>query len=396
MKLSVVIVNYNVKYYLEQCLRSVEKATQSISTEIFVVDNASSDGSLEYLKSKFPEIIFIQNEENLGFAKANNIAIRKSRGEYILLLNPDTLVAETTILKCIELMNNHPDAGGTGVRMLNTNGTFAYESRRGFPSPLTSFFKITGLCKFFPHSQLLGKYYLRFLDENKINQIDVISGAFMFLRKEALEKAGLLDEDFFMYGEDVDLSYRITKAGFQNYYAPYPIIHYKGESTKKDSFRYIQVFYDAMLIFFRKHYPHHTVIFSFPIKAAIYFRASIAYANQSIKKMKRKVGFKEQGKSPCFLILGNEKTMRDVRWLCQKNKLTAKHHYLITNETSLPKNIFNEGGKNQSYTHLIYDEKVFPHSAMIDHLYSLPSKEAEIGIYSPDEKIIITPQKIYH
>lgn len=394
MKLSVVIVNYNVKYYLEQCLHSLQKAVESIQTEIFVVDNASGDKSLEYLKPRFPGVTFIDNKENLGFAKANNQAIRISRGEYVLLLNPDTLVGENTIRQCIEFMDNHPDAGGTGVKMLNPDGTFAYESRRGLPTPLTSFFKITGICNLFPKSKFFGKYYLRYLNEHEVNRIDVISGAFMMLRKDALDKAGLLDEDFFMYGEDVDLSYRITKAGYRNYYIPVPIIHYKGESTKKD-FRYIRIFYGAMLIFFHKHYPHYGVFFSIPIKAAIHLRALAAFGNQALKKTTRSKKQDSQTAQPRFLVLGNETTQRDVRWLCEKNKLTSRHHFLMTGDSPLLSTHFKNGSESFPYTHIIFDEKVFPHSSIIEHMQSSEIKNAEVGIYSPGEKIIITPKKIY-
>lgn len=213
MKLSVVIVNYNVKYFLEQCLVSVLKATEDITSEIFVVDNASSDDSLEYLIPRFPKVRFIENKENVGFSRANNMAIKQSTGEYVLLLNPDTLIGENVLKDCITWMDSCAKTGGLGVKMLGADGAFAFESRRGFPSPMTSFYKITGLCNLFPYSRRFGKYYLRYLDKNQINRIDIISGAYMFLRREALNESGLLDESFFMYGEDIDLSYRITLVG---------------------------------------------------------------------------------------------------------------------------------------------------------------------------------------
>ncbi|MBR6648063.1 MAG: glycosyltransferase family 2 protein, partial [Bacteroidaceae bacterium] len=254
MKLSIVIVSYNVKYFIEQCLRSVERATHHLGTEVFVVDNASTDGSCEYLTPLFPNVNFIWNKDNRGFARANNQAIKLSTGKYVLLLNPDTIVAENTLAQFVQFMDNHPDAGGAGAYMLRTDGTFALESRRGLPTPFVAFCKMSGLAGLFPKSRIWGRYYMRYLDEQQINKIEIISGAFMFLRRETLEKSGLLDEDFFMYGEDIDLSYRIMKAGYNNYFLPSRILHYKGESTVKSSYRYVYTFYQAMQLFFNKHY----------------------------------------------------------------------------------------------------------------------------------------------
>ncbi|MGD9494005.1 MAG: glycosyltransferase family 2 protein, partial [Bacteroidales bacterium] len=229
MKLSVVIVNYNVEHFLEQCLASVRLAMKGIDGEVFVVDNNSVDGSVQMVKNKYPEFILIDNKENLGFAKANNQAIRQSRGEYILLLNPDTVVEETTFSKVIDFMDRTPDAGGLGVMMVDGKGKFLPESKRGLPTPEVSFYKIFGLSSLFPRSKRFGKYHLSYLDKQKIHQVEVLSGAFMLLRSETLDKTGLLDETFFMYGEDIDLSYRILKAGYKNYSFPETrIIHYKG------------------------------------------------------------------------------------------------------------------------------------------------------------------------
>ena len=232
MKLSVVIVNYNVKYFLELCLCSLYRAIDQLPAEVFVVDNASTDGSLEYLIPRFPKVNFIANKENVGFARANNQAIALSQSEYVLLLNPDTVVGENVITDCLYFMDSHPSTGGAGVKMITGNGSFLPESKRGFPAPMTSLYKFTGLSRLFPKSHHFGNYHLRYLNENECHSVDVRAGAFMLLRKASLNKCGLLDEDFFMYGEDIDLSYRITKAGYENHYLPYPIIHYKGESTK--------------------------------------------------------------------------------------------------------------------------------------------------------------------
>jgi GT2 family glycosyltransferase len=267
MKLSVVIVNYNVRLLLEECIKSVEKALDGIEGDIFVIDNNSSDGSVEYIRERFPKVHIIANKENLGFARANNQAIRMTDAEYILLLNPDTVVYENTLRGCLDFMDANPEAGGVGVRMLTREGKVAPESRRAVPTPWVAFLKMLGLTS---------RYYMSHLPWDKPGRIEVVSGAFCMLRHKALDQIVLLDEDFFMYGEDIDLSYRLLKGGWQNWYLPYDIIHYKGESTQKSSFRYVHVFYQAMLIFFRKHYSHLSFLISLPIQTAIYFRAFMA------------------------------------------------------------------------------------------------------------------------
>ena len=250
MKLSIVIVNYNVRYFLEQTILSVYKSSVNFDYEIFVVDNNSSDDSLRMLEQKFPEVKVIANNENAGFSKANNQAIKLAKGEFVLLLNPDTIIQEDTLQKCIDKMEADAGIGGLGVKMVDGAGNFLPESKRGFPSPMAAFAKMSGLSKIFPASRTFGQYHLSFLDKNKSHEIDVLSGAFMLLRKSVLDKVGLLDEDYFMYGEDIDLSYCIKKAGFKNYYfSDTSIIHFKGESTKKGSLNYIRVFYNAMIIF---------------------------------------------------------------------------------------------------------------------------------------------------
>ena len=287
MKLSVIIVNYNVKHFLEQCLHSVYKAAKGIETEIFVVDNNSVDGSAQLVREKFPDLHFIENKENVGFSRANNQAIRKATGEYILLLNPDTVVEEDTFTKVTGFMDNHPEAGGLGIKMIDGKGNFLPESKRGLPTPWVAFYKMFGLSKLFPKSRKFGKYHLSYLNPNEIHEIEILAGAFMLLRKKALDKVGLLDEDFFMYGEDIDLSYRIILGGFKNYYFPETtIIHYKGESTKKGSLNYVKVFYNAMIIFARKHFSHGKAgIFAFIIHLAIYFRAFISIFKRIFKKI---------------------------------------------------------------------------------------------------------------
>ncbi len=275
MLLSVIIVNYNVKYFLEQALLSVRRAAKDLSIEVFVVDNNSVDDSVSMVREKFSEVKLIDNQVNTGFSVANNQAILASKGKYILLLNPDTVVEEDTFVKCLHFMEQTPDAGGLGVRMIDGSGKFLPESKRGFPTPFVAFCKTFGLSTFFPTSKIFNRYHLGFLKELDTNEVDVLAGAFMLMRRETLDKVGLLDEAFFMYGEDIDLSYRIVKGGYKNYYFPETtIIHYKGESTKKGSLNYVRTFYQAMIIFAKKHFSGtEGKFFVIMLEIAIYFRA---------------------------------------------------------------------------------------------------------------------------
>lgn len=286
MKLSIVIVNYNVRYFLEQALHSVFTAVESLDAEVFVVDNASSDDSVKLVKSKFPQVNLIENKKNVGFSVANNQAIKKAKGEYILLLNPDTLVEEDTFTKCIEFMDKDQSIGATGVKMIDGSGKFLPESKRGFPSPMVAFYKTFGFSKIFPKSKVFNQYHLGFLDDNKTWEIDVLAGAFMFMRKSVLDEVGLLDEAFFMYGEDIDLSYRIQKAGYKNYYYhDTTIIHYKGESTKKGNLNYVKTFYKAMILFAKKHFTGPLAgLFIIFLNLAIYFRAGLTVVKNIFKK----------------------------------------------------------------------------------------------------------------
>ena len=276
MKLSIVIVNYNVRHYLTACLDSVARALDDIEGEVFVVDNNSSDDSVETIIRDYLWVHLINNKENLGFSKANNIAIRQSKGEYVLLLNPDTIVGKDTLRGVVEFLDNNPKAGAAGVRMHNGDGTLAPESRRAIPTPWIAGLKMLGFTK---------RYYMSHLSWDEPGLIEVVSGAFFMVRRAALDEVGLLDEDFFMYGEDIDLSFRILKGDWQNWYLPYDIVHYKGQSTQKSDFRYVHVFYQAMLIFFRKHYSHLSFYFTLPVKIAIYFRASLALIDIIRKKL---------------------------------------------------------------------------------------------------------------
>ena len=284
LKLSVVIVNYNVCYFLEQTLLSVRRAAARLGqpVEVFVVDNNSADNSVAMVRTRFPEVILLANKDNPGFSKANNQALRLATGQYQLLLNPDTLVEEDAFRRCCGFMDAHPRCGGLGVKMLDGQGRFLPESKRGLPTPAVAFYKIFGLAWLFPKSRVFGRYHLGFLDPDQPHEVAVLSGAFMLLRRAALAEVGLLDEDYFMYGEDIDLSYRLTQGGWQNWYFPGArILHYKGESTKRTSVNYVFVFYRAMVIFAQKHFaPGRAGLFSRLINSAIWLRAGAAVAQR--------------------------------------------------------------------------------------------------------------------
>lgn len=336
MKLSIIIVNYNVKHYLDQCLVSVIKALKGIESEIFVVDNNSNDGSQKMLSDKFPSIQTIFNTENFGFSKANNQALKISKGEYALLLNPDTLVESNTFQKLIKFMDSHPEAGGLGVKMINAKGEYLPESKRGFPTPATAFYKFSGLARIFSKSKTFNKYHLGNLDPNKTHQIEVLAGAFMFLRKSVLDKIGFLDEAFFMYGEDIDLSYRITKAAYINYYFPETrIIHYKGESTKKSSINYVLVFYKAMLIFANKHFSkkNYKSLF-FLINTAIYFKAFFALLMRFAKFISFNF-IKRSPKNKRIVIVGTEKECERIQSLLEELQIKNGFIGKITSDNTI-------------------------------------------------------------
>ena len=364
MKLSVIIVNYNVRYYLEQCIYSVQRAAEGLEYEIFVVDNHSSDDSIRYLKKRFKDSInLIECSHNQGFAKANNIAIRQSEGEYVLLLNPDTIVGEKCIREVLDFMDAHPQAGGAGVKMYDGAGHVARESRRGLPTPFVSFLKMLGFTK---------RYYMSHLSWDEPGQIEVVSGAFMMLRREALDKIGLLDEDFFMYGEDIDLSYRILKAGYENWYVPGRIVHYKGESTQKSSFRYVHVFYQAMLIFFRKHYGHLSLLVTLPIKVAIYFRALIALIQMLYMRLRKSLGF-------------FPKRRYDIVYIYKGSKRVRSRFNAIVKRKGLTTAIDGNGC-------FVYDTSTISYEDIISDMAANPGHI--LGTYTKESNVIITPMEI--
>lgn len=287
MQLSVIIVNYNVKNLLRDCLLSVQKAAHSIDTEIIVVDNASSDGSVEMLKAEFKYVNLIANTQNLGFSKANNQGIAQAQGKYILLLNPDTLINKNTFDDCLNFSKQTNNCGGIGVKMLDANNQFLKESKRGFPTPWASLCRLSFLNKLFPNSALLNGYYLGHLSNDENHQVEVLAGAFIWIKKSIIDEIGGLDETYFMYGEDIDFSYRILQAGYHNYYlGTVTILHYKGESTDKYSFKYIKHFYDAMKIFSKKHYPRTYPLYHMGIILMIILHSIYHFFNRLFVKKK--------------------------------------------------------------------------------------------------------------
>lgn len=400
LKLSVIIVNYNVKYYLDQCIRSVLRAFEEMNTpaEIIVVDNHSADGSVDYLEQRYPQklfpmVRFVRSAHNLGFARANNIAIRQSRGEYVLLLNPDTIVGEDALKASVDFMDVHEDAGAVGVRMLGAQGRRAMESRRGLPTPMVSFFKMLGFCNRWPHHRLFGKYYMGYLPWDEPCQIEVVSGAYCMLRRKALDEVGLLDEDFFMYGEDIDLSYRVLKGGYHNYYLPVDILHYKGESTQKSSFRYVHVFYEAMLIFFRKHYSGMTFLLSLPIKTAIYAKALMALVGMLSERMRKSLGFFAPSAEGAqhYVFVGSLEMQDACRDIARRLGLDAEFH---DSEVLEDKSEATWSEKNDNV--LVQDADSMSYADMLKRMSRLSDMNVNVtlGTYSKEIGKIITDREI--
>ena len=396
MKLSIIIVNYNVKYYLEQCLLSVERAIEDIDAEVIVVDNHSKDGSVEYIEQRFPWVTCISSLHNLGFARANNLAIKQSSSEYVLLLNPDTFISENIIADALNFMDNHKNAGGLGVTMLTTSGSRAKESRRGFPSPMVSFYKMMGLCDRFPNHPKFGHYYMSNMPWDKSGQMEVISGAFCLLRRAALDKVGLLDEAFFMYGEDIDLSYRILKGGFENWFFPSTILHYKGESTQRSSFRYVHVFYAAMLIFFRKHYSGMSFLLSIPIKAAIYLKATTSLLQMLYRKSKKLLGFISHSHAieSNYIFIGNEENIKRCEEIAKSRGVAAK--YIIGNKETLPNGHLDtqELIEAKTLNYVVYDMDSYSYGDVLSIFAVQPQDNVHIGTYNRRADCIITEKEI--
>ena len=395
-KLTVVIVNYNVKYYVEQCIHSVLRATDGLDVEVSVVDNHSHDGSVDYLRKRFPGISIIESNHNLGFSRANNVAIRQTESEYVLMLNPDTIVSEDSICESVRFLDAHPKAGAVGVKMLNSNGIKAKESRRGIPTPLTAFYKMCGLCARYPRHPKYGKYYMGYLPWDKPSEIEVISGAYFMVRRSALMEVGMLDEDYFMYGEDIDLSYRLLQEGWRNWYLPVSILHYKGESTQKSSFRYVHVFYDAMLIFLRKHFGYLGFWITIPVKAAIYFKAFLELVTMFFRYLRKVLGFASLRRKdyPAYYFIGRKENQVRCSQLARKKGLTVQ--YIEGDADSCPEGHlqFPRIMASRKLTYIIYDTTAYSMQQIFAIMEKSKSSMIQLGTFYPQNNIAITDQEI--
>lgn len=370
MDITIVIVSFRVKHFLEQTIRSAQEALNGLSGEIIVVDNNSADDTMPYVKPKFPGVTFIENKENVGFARANNQAIMQAKGTYTLILNPDTIITPECLQKPLEWMAQHPLCGAIGLHMIDGNGQFLPESKRAFPTPWVSFCKIFGLSKLFPYSRAFAKYHLRYLNEFQPHAIDILAGAYMFCRTDLLQKIGGFDEDFFMYGEDIDLSYRIVKEGYQNWYLPVNMLHYKGESTKKDSMRYVKVFYEAMLIFYRKHFPRfRAVVYPF-IKLGVLVRQGLAVARRLFSRLFSKSSTPIEDRAGWVI-------------LSSKPDAVAKAVGIKDYATKIPES----GAAN-----VLIDDASHSYEQIVGTIAANHAKDRFFHIYANESGIVITPK----
>jgi len=375
--LTVIIVNFNVKDYLLQCIRSIYKSIHSEDFQIIIVDNNSTDGSCEAVRVLFPAVILIENKVNLGFSKANNQARTLAKGEFILFLNPDTLLAEDTLSYCLSFLKAKPLAGAVGVRMIDGDGQFHLESKRSMPTPEVSFYKMIGLSFLFPKSRKYARYSLGYLANDKNHIVEILSGAFIMARAKTLEQSGWFDEHYFMYGEDIDLSWRINKAGYTVYYlGETTIIHYKGESTKKTSLRYVYEFYKAMHIFANKYFrsSKNSVLFML-VMPSIWISALFAVivkmftvANQWIKS----VLFHKPASLKTH-ILALEKYVNETKLFIEHSSVIQYEECIVAENTDLIKWIEYKLLNEPNFIKLCIHEKSFSNKEYIKLLASNPA-----------------------
>ena len=381
-RVTTVIVNYRLKYFLEQTLLSVEEAYTEVEGHTIVIDNNSGDDSIDFLEERFPSVTFIRNKENVGFARANNQGFALADTEFILVLNPDTIIGSDTLKDAIKWMDEHPECGAAGVKMIDGNGFFLPESKRSFPSTWNSFCKLFGLSSIFPKSKLFARYHLRYLHEDKPHQVPVLAGAFMLLRTDLTKKVGGFDEDFFMYGEDMDLSYRMITDNKVNYYLPIPIIHYKGECTITESLNYVKIFYEAMHIFYRKHYPRSSWMNKIVVKTAIVFRMCISALKAKIV-------------TPISLRLKRRAKACDTYIVSQRPKEIIN---IIESEGFSSNNTFTLNSIDQIASikkcgNIILDDRELNYQSIINTILKNRNSNRFFHIYSSRNEIIISPKR---
>ena len=385
---SIIIVSYNVRHFLEQCLRSVYASRGQLELEIFVVDNASSDNTLGFLREQFPraehpELHLVNNVRNVGFGRANNQALAHAKGRYILFLNPDTVLTEHTLTDCVTFADSHADMGALGVMQLHSNGEFALESRHGIPTPWRAFCQMSGLSSLFPATKTFDGYHMRFFNNAAAAPIEIASGAFMLIPRDALEEIGGFDERFFMYCEDVDLCYRLLQSGRQNYYLPTPILHYKGASTRRGSFRYVHTFYSAMLIFFNKHYAKSARLMSPLIRLGIYLRGLISYAGKKLLALRHFLAPRLGTRAERQVYFGRHTS--EVKALAETLGFdivcyATDSHDFKTNE--------NAYAIPPDCVHVIFDLGCFSRDEVLEW-FRCSDHRHHIGMYSPESRTLI-------
>ena len=383
MKLTIIIVSYNVKSYVEQSLRSVFRAidTAAVEAEVYVVDNDSPDNTPGYLckqfpKKDYPQLHILPNARNVGFGRANNQAARRAKGEYILFLNPDTIITEHTLKDMLAYADEHEDLGCMGVSMYSAKGIFGKESKRGIPTLWASFCKVFKLAALFPKSKFFGGYYLQHLPADKPCQTEMVSGACMLCRHDRLKVVGGFDEDFFMYGEDTDLSYRFLKAGFKNYYLPTPIIHYRGESAYKNMYRHVHIFYEGILMFFKKHFKRYSLLLTIPVHLLIYTLALGALIRNGLSNFSNFVRGNHSEREVTYVFVGSKTSKRHVEDIAERWSLRIQYVDSLMDAVSAPAEC------------LIYDAAMFSYDEIIQHLINSSHKQL-LGTYSHESKVLI-------
>lgn len=384
MLLTAIIVNYNVKHLVYQCVRSLLRGTWAHQVEVIVVDNASTDGSEAFLREAFASDTYRQvrllfSSENLGFGRANNWALEQAQGKYVLFINPDTIVTEHTLQACYTFAEAHPNLGALGVYMMHDDGRYAPESKRGVPTPLRCLYKMLGLVTLYPESKRVSQYYMGHLSKDKPAKIEIVSGAYMWLRRDALQAVGGFDEAFFMYGEDIDLSYCMLKSGRQNYYLPTPILHYKGESTVKTSWRYVKRFYEAMLIFYNKHFKHHHPLAVWGIKTAILGSGLVALLRSKLGGRKVWVDQRQ------YLFVVSPKARIVAEQLVERHALQADY--------TTPESWWQQPTMGQGCC-VVYDAECIDYATMLHHLQSHPATQ-KLGTLYASKGYLLTQQRVY-